>query len=142
MDTMLRPSQRPAVEVLVVDDDPATLSVLKDSLDEPAGIRNVPDGYQALYELTTHRIDVVVLELFLPGANGIDLLRRMDATGVRVPVVVLTHAGGSHPELDALGVRHVLHKPTTPDLLRAALTDVLTPTRITDLFTHRDRSAA
>ena len=127
MNTLLRPVATPTFEVLVVDDDPATVSALSDSLCGLARLRHVPDGYQALYEMTAHQIDVVVMELFLPGASGIELLHRMHANGLRVPTVVLTHAGSSHPELDALGVQHVLHKPASPDMLRAALTDVLTP---------------
>lgn len=127
MNTMLRPLSTATFEVLLVDDDPATVLALRDSLCGFVRIRHVPDGYQALYEMTAHQIDVVVLELFLPGASGVELLHRMHANGLRVPAVVLTHAGSSHPELDALGVRHVLHKPASPDMLRAALTDVLTP---------------
>ena len=127
MNTTLRAPETPTIEVLVVDDDPATVSALSISLCGYAQLRHVPDGYQALYELTTHQVDVVVLELFLPGASGVELLRRMRANGLLVPAVVLTHAGNSHPELDALGVKYVLHKPAAPDLLRAALTDVLTP---------------
>ena len=127
MNTLLRPVATPTFEVLVVDDDPATVSALSDSLCGLARLRHVPDGYQALYEMTAHQIDVVVMELFLPGASGIELLHRMHANGLRVPTVVLTHAGSSHPELNALGVQHVLHKPASPDILRAVLTDVLTP---------------
>lgn len=126
MNTTLRPLSIPTFEVLVVDDDPATVAALSDSVGELAHLRHVADGYQALYEMSTHRIDAMVLELFLPGASGVDVLRRMHAHDLRIPAVVLTHTNGAHPGLDALGVYHVLHKPASPDLLRAALTDVLT----------------
>ena len=125
MHTLLRPSGTETLEVLVVDSDPATVAVLHASLGDLARLHHVANAYQALYELRTQRIDVVVTELFLPGASGVDLLRRMRANGVDVPAIVLTQASGPHPELDAFGVRHLLHKPVSADLLRAALTDLL-----------------
>ncbi len=142
MSTMLRPLVTPTFEVLVVDDDPATVAALTDSVGGLARFSYVGDGYQALYELTTRRIDAVVMELFLPGLNGVDLLRRMCSHGLHVPVVVLTHASGAHPGLDALGVRHVLHKPASPDRLCAALTEMIIAPAEADLVGRTDRSAA
>jgi two-component system OmpR family response regulator len=142
MSTIFRPLVTPTFEVLVVDDDPATVTALTDSVCESARFSRVGDGYRALHELTTRRIDAVVMELFLPGASGIELLRRMRVIAPRVPIVVLTHASGPYPELETLGVHHVLHKPASPQLLRAALTDVLAHQPQADLVNRADDTAA
>ena len=125
MDTLVRPTGTRTLEVLVVDADPATVAVLHASLGDLARLHHVANAYQALYELRTQHIDVVVTELFLPGASGVDLLRRCRANKVDVPAIVLTQASGAHPELDAFGVRYLLHKPVAAAVLRAALTDLL-----------------
>jgi two-component system, OmpR family, response regulator MprA len=132
----------PTFEVLVVDDDPATARMVSHSVREIALLRQVSDAYQALYELTAHRVDAVVMELFLPGASGVDLLQRMRAKGLRVPTIVLTVANRPYGELDGFGVQHVLHKPASPEQLRAALTDVLAPAMETQRLQRADRTAA
>jgi CheY-like chemotaxis protein len=142
MTTIARPTVT-TFEVLVVDPEAASLAVVTDSVSGLARVRHVPDGYQAIYELSAHQFDVVVLELFLPGLNGVDLLHRMRREGMRVPAVVVSHSRSAHPEFDGLGVRHVLHKPVSADTLRALLTDVLTPGRIrTDVKARPSRLAA
>ncbi len=123
----LREPATATFEILLVDEDPATISLLSDAVRGMAGVRCAPDGYRALYELTAHPVDVVVLELFVPGVNGVELLRRMEATGLHVPVVVLTAGLSPHPELGGLGVRRVLHKPASVEVLRTVLVEVLDP---------------
>ena len=119
------PIAKKTFAVLVVDGDPTTISGVREAFEGVAQVRQVPNGYQALYELSAHPVDVIVLELFLPGASGIELLQRMHSLGIRVPVVVLTHAGTTPCQLDALDIRQVLHKPASADALRAAITDAL-----------------
>lgn len=140
--TIERPLGMRSFEVLVVDGDPATAAVLRDAVRELALLLYVPDAYQALYELTAHRFDVVVMELFLPGASGVDLLQRMRAKGLHVPTIVLTQASRSYAEFDLLGVQHVLHKPASPDRFLAALTSVLAPSTGIELMRRTDLAAA
>ena len=142
MSTTVQRLAVPTFEVLVVDDDTATMAAFTGPVDQLALVRHVPDAYQALYDLKTYRIDAVVTELFLPGASGMDLLRRMRANGVLVPTIVLSQSNGSHPELDALGVRHVLRKPASPELLLATLTDLLMPPAKAERNARVDRTAA
>ena len=69
MDTTLASVAKPRFEVLVVDADRTTNSALRDALGGSARVRDVSNGYEALYELGARHIDVIVLELFLPGAG-------------------------------------------------------------------------
>jgi len=77
--------------VLVVDDEPA----LRDSLDralraEGYAVDTAPDGATALERLAEREPDVVVLDVLMPGLDGLETARRMRASGSRVPVLMLT----------------------------------------------------
>ena len=63
MSTTVQRLAVPTFEVLVVDDDPATMAAFTGPVDQLALVRHVPDAYQALYDLKTYRIDAVVTEL-------------------------------------------------------------------------------
>ena len=111
---------RRAIEVLVVDPDMSTVSELRSAL-AGAVVHHAPDAYRALHELESGAVDVIVTELHLPGANGVELLERLCARESRVPVVVLSHARGAASQLCELGVAAVLTKPASSAALAAAV---------------------
>lgn len=78
---------------LVVDDDPAINSMLVDILElEGFDVTVVMDGSRAVEVLRSGPYDAVVLDIMLPGKNGIEIMRDIrDAADTRsVPVVMLT----------------------------------------------------
>lgn len=77
--------------VLVADDDPAILSSLSRAL-RLAGyqVLTAPDGVQAQRIWLEQAVDVCVLDVMMPGLDGLELTRRMRAAGVATPVLVLT----------------------------------------------------
>jgi two-component system copper resistance phosphate regulon response regulator CusR len=80
----------PSASVLVVEDELKVAEAVREGL-EAEGYRVVlastgDDGLRRAAE----GIDVVVLDLMLPGRDGLDVLRRVRAAGSRVPVLVLT----------------------------------------------------
>jgi two-component system response regulator RegX3 len=76
--------------ILVVDDDPGILDVLSYALrDEGFAVETAADVEHA--ELALEQpIDVVILDLMLPGGSGTDLCRRLRSAGNVVPVLMLT----------------------------------------------------
>lgn len=72
--------------VLVVDDDPACLLLLK-MLMEKSGYTTdtAPDGQSALKLTEANDYDVVLMDLMMPGINGIDLARYIRASYPQVP---------------------------------------------------------
>src|SRR5213078_4592773 len=81
--------------VLVVDDEPTIAEVVSRYL-ERAGYatRIAPDGFQALATAAQCRPDLVVLDLMLPGLDGLEVMQRLhDAPGERTAVVLLTARG-------------------------------------------------
>ena len=114
--------------ILIVDDEPNVRLVFRVAL-ESAGhrCREAVDGASARELLAGVEVDLVLLDLRMPGDDGIATLRRLRDAGVDVPVVILT-AHGSVPDAVAamkLGAVDFLAKPITPDALRRAVDEVL-----------------
>ncbi len=107
--------------VLVVDDDPGTAIVVRSVLDTGVIVVGLPDVYQALDHLEREPVDLLLIELFLPGAGGVDLLRRLSRGPRPSRVVALTHATSIARIAPDVSVDEVIHKPVTPRELRAAL---------------------
>ena len=81
------------VRILLVDDEPLITDSLSYSLKrEGFDVRAVGDGEQALKDLHEFDPDLVVLDIMLPGINGLEVCRRIRATG-STPVIMLTARG-------------------------------------------------
>ena len=106
-------------QVLVVDDDPETVVAVREVLGAQVVVVGLPDVYQALDHLERESVDLLLVELFLPGASGVDLLRRLTSRPGRV--VALTHATSVAHVAPDVSVDSLLHKPPQPDALRDAL---------------------
>jgi two-component system, OmpR family, response regulator len=88
------------MRVLVVEDETALSRQLASSL-RAAGyaVDCADDGRRAEFLGATERYDVVVLDLGLPGMDGLTLLRRWRESGVTAPVLVLTARGSWHEKV-------------------------------------------
>jgi two-component system response regulator RegX3 len=76
--------------ILVVDDDPGILDVVRYALErEGYAVRTAADVAEAEAELERN-VDLVVLDIMLPGGSGVDLCRRLRAARNFVPVILLT----------------------------------------------------
>ncbi|MCI0426151.1 MAG: response regulator transcription factor [Actinobacteria bacterium] len=77
--------------VLVVDDDRSIRTVLERSLRlEGFDVVAVADGEQALDRTVSMEPDVVVLDVGLPGVDGVEVVRRLRADGNDVPICILS----------------------------------------------------
>jgi two-component system response regulator MprA len=77
--------------VLIVDDEPAVLSALDRALRlEQYEIDLAADGREALDRLADTRLDAVVLDVAMPGIDGLEVCRRLRDAGDRTPVLMLT----------------------------------------------------
>ena len=113
--------------VLVVDDEPAIVQVARDYL-EHAGFTVVTasDGPSAVALTTTRRPDLVVLDLGLPGLDGLDVTRAIRGRS-RVPIVMLTARAEESDKLVGLelGADDYVTKPFSPKELVARVRAVL-----------------
>jgi two-component system, NtrC family, nitrogen regulation response regulator NtrX len=103
--------------VLVVDDEPNIRRMLCQLL-EAEGYRTVQaaDADGALRAAEAEGPDVVLLDLVLPGAAGLDLLERLRSVAPRVPVVMMSGRASLSDAVRAtkLGAFHFLEKPLAP----------------------------
>jgi two-component system response regulator MprA len=82
-------SDRP--KILVVDDEPAVLQALSRAFAlESYAVSVAGDGGEALEALAGERFDAVVLDVMMPGVSGLEVCRRLRASGDRSPVLMLT----------------------------------------------------
>jgi DNA-binding response OmpR family regulator len=102
---------------LVVDDDPTVGDVVGAYL-ERAGfeVRRAADGPTALELAATSTPDVVVLDLMLPGIDGLEVCRRLRRDHPRLPVVMLTALGEEEDRILGLevGADDYVTKPFSP----------------------------
>jgi DNA-binding response OmpR family regulator len=115
--------------VLVVDDEPTIAEVVSRYL-ERAGYRAriAADGVQALAAVATQRPDLVVLDLMLPGIDGLEVMRRLREQGPnRIATILLTAKGEESDRVVGLrlGADDYVVKPFSPAELVARVDAVL-----------------
>ena len=115
--------------VLVVDDEPTIAEVVSRYL-QRAGyeVRTAGDGPGALRLVAESRPDLVVLDLMLPGINGLEVMRRVrDRESEPVAIILLTAKGDESDRVVGLrlGADDYMVKPFSPDELVARVDAVL-----------------
>lgn len=120
-------SEKPA-RILVVDDDPELRGLLQRFLSEHGYAVRAVDGGKAMdTALQREPADVVVLDLMMPGEDGLAILRRLRAAGEQVPVMMLTARGDPVDRVLGLemGADDYLGKPFLPRELVARVAALL-----------------
>ena len=117
-----------AASVLIVDDEPSIRLMFRTAL-ESSGYetREAGDGPEALKRVDESSPDVMLLDLKMPGMDGMETLRRLRNSGHDTAVVIVT-AHGSIPDAVTamkLGAVDFLTKPVTPDVLRRVVRDIV-----------------
>ncbi|MFE0548095.1 response regulator transcription factor [Streptomyces pilosus] len=125
------PHGEAGARVLVVDDDPTVAEIVAGYLDR-AGyvVDRAGDGPEALDRAAANRPDLVVLDLMLPGMDGLEVCRRMRGHGP-VPVIMLTARGDEDDRILGLevGADDYVTKPFSPRELVLRVESVLRRTR-------------
>ena len=130
--------------ILVVDDTPATARLMSDLLTAQGySVRIAVDGIEALAELYRDAPDLVLLDLLLPGLNGIEICGRIkgDSRFAMLPIVMITSSEERSWRLHALreGADDFIRKPVDRDELLARVRSLL---RIKRLFDTVERQAS
>jgi len=117
-----------AQTIWVLDDDPELRQLLNTYLsDQGYEVRTLNDGKQLSARLEFQRPNLLVLDLMLPGDDGLTILRRLRDAGDDLPVVMLTARGEAVDRIIGLeqGADDYLAKPFIPRELTARIEAVL-----------------
>jgi CheY-like chemotaxis protein len=125
--------ERGKTTIMLADDDPVALDSAARALTE-AGFRvvQVGDGQQALQEVLSRKVGLIVMDVSMPQVNGVEAchcLKAMPKTS-KIPVILM--AAKKDPEARALAERthgsvRVLRKPFTPEELVSVAKQLVKP---------------
>jgi len=121
--------------IVVVDDDPTIADVVGRYLVRDGHtVESVTDGLQALRVIAERPPDLVVLDLMLPGIDGLEVCRRLRERWP-IPVVMLTALGDENDRLAGfeIGADDYVTKPFSPRELAMRVRSVLRRARATGL---------
>jgi len=112
-----------AAHVLIVDDDPSAVLLMAHVLEPLGNIHVTTRGSQALELALAIRPDVILLDIEMPDADGIEVCRQLKAQAglIDTPVLFVTSHDDAPLEARALtvGAIDLIHKPGNPDIVRA-----------------------
>lgn len=113
----LEPARGIRPVVLVVDDDPGLRESFRVILEDEYEVLDVPDGLQALELIRSCQVDLVLLDIRLPGMDGIEVLERIKALDDQVEVILVTAVKTVRTAVAAmkLGAFDYLTKPFEED---------------------------
>lgn len=123
-------SARTSGRILVIDDEPHIRRVLEAMLGkEGYEVHSACDGQEGLTTIAAGGIDLVILDLLMPGTHGLEVLAKIRSDPARgtTPVIILT-AKGQDTDREAAfagGADDFMTKPFSPKKLVARIREIL-----------------
>jgi DNA-binding response OmpR family regulator len=103
--------------ILVVDDEPVARQSLTDILRlEGYTVNSVPNGQAAVEYVRTHPVELIVVDLRMPGMDGLEVIQVVNQISPETEVILLTAFGSTESAVQALRLRihDYLLKPAPP----------------------------
>jgi two-component system, OmpR family, copper resistance phosphate regulon response regulator CusR len=123
------------MRVLIVEDEPKVANALREGLEgERYEVVVEPTGEGAFFRASTEMFDVILLDVTLPGRNGLEVLRTLRAHGMETPVLVVTARDRLEDRVIGLdsGADDYLVKPFAFEELLARIRALLRRPRFSD----------
>ena len=122
-------------KILVIDDDPAVRMTVKLLLDRDGHeVVVAPDGRVGLQMFAAGGIELLIVDLFMPGMDGLETIREVRARRTDLPIIVMSgtvvrHVNGEAPDFlnmaVKLGAVRAMQKPFKPRDIVQAVRDCL-----------------
>ncbi len=110
--------------ILVVDDEPVARQSLTDILKlEGFIVGSVPNGQAAVEHIRTHTVDLMIVDLKMPGMDGLEVIQVVNQTSPDTEIILLTAHGSIETAVQALRLRihDYLLKPASPAQIIASV---------------------
>jgi len=114
--------------LLIVDDEPSILQSLSGLLsDEGFAVTTAVNGYEALKIIETESPDLVLLDIWMPGIDGIETLQEIKKENPNIQVIIITGHGTIETAVKAtkLGAYDLIEKPLSIDKIIVAINNAL-----------------
>lgn len=114
--------------ILIVDDEPSILQSLSGLLiDEGFEILTASNGYEALKIIDSEAPDLVLLDVWMPGIDGIETLKEIKKNSSSLPVIIITGHGNVETAVKAtkLGAFDLIEKPLNIDKVIVSINNAL-----------------
>lgn len=114
-------------KILSVDDSVSTLTLVRETLRDEYKVFVVTSGEEALTFLQKQKPDLILLDFYMIGLDGLETLEKMnEIEGFDIPVIMLTSISTKPLEETCrqLGAVAFLPKPFDPDNLRKTIADI------------------
>ncbi|MDA8133061.1 MAG: sigma-54 dependent transcriptional regulator [Desulfobacteraceae bacterium] len=114
--------------VLIVDDETTIIESLEGILsDDGFEVIHAYNGYEALKKIETSSPDIVLLDIWMPGMDGIETLKEIKKIAPNLPVVMITGHGSIESAVDATksGAYDFLEKPLSLDKVMVTISNAL-----------------
>ena len=110
--------------ILIVDDEPVARKSLSDILRlEGHSVNSVPNGQAAVEYVRTHHVDLMVVDLRMPGMDGLEVVQVVNQLAPDTEIVLLTAHASTDTAIQALRLRihDYLQKPASPSQIIASI---------------------
>ena len=115
-------------KILIIEDEESIRMALEDDFRlEDYNVEVASDGIEGLSKATNPGIDLIILDIMLPGMNGFDICKKLRSQGIRTPIIMLTAKGEEIDRVVGLeiGADDYVTKPFSPRELQARVKAVL-----------------
>ncbi|MFO7688531.1 MAG: sigma-54 dependent transcriptional regulator [Desulfobacterales bacterium] len=119
--------------ILIVDDEPSILQSLAGLLiDEGFDVHTASNGYEALKTIESESPDLVLLDIWMPGLDGIDTLQEIKKNNPFIQVIIITGHGTIETAVKAtkMGAYDLIEKPLSIDKIILAINNALNYRRL------------
>ena len=113
--------------LIIEDEEPIRIALEDDFRLENYDVKVASDGLDGLAKAVDPDIDLIILDIMLPGMNGFEVCRKLRSQGIRTPVIMLTAKGQEIDRVVGLeiGADDYVTKPFSPRELQARVKAVL-----------------
>lgn len=116
-------------KILAVDDSPSMQGMIQQTLEQHYQVLMASNTVEALGKLYHEGIDLMLLDISMPGVDGLELCRilRKSPQFKSLPIIILTARDGASDQMEGrlAGATHYLTKPFDPGQLRQTIARIL-----------------